>query len=236
MEKKFFNVVMLLLASVLLLIVPTSCSDDDDGRVTVPLPSGSGNNDASDDDNENGEVEYGEMSDSRDGKTYQTVVIGDQEWMAENLFYAPSSGEYWAYNNNGANARIYGYLYNWETAKNACPSGWHLPSIDEWDILIDHLGGAEVAAAKMKSTSDLWDAPDTNTTNSSGFSGLPGGMRVYVNGMGVYGGLESEAYFWTASDNSPKNALTRILTGSRSSVIGTGFDKKNGMSVRCLKD
>jgi uncharacterized protein (TIGR02145 family) len=90
----------------------------------------------------------GTFKDSRDGKTYKTVKIGTQTWMANNLAFKASSG-CCAYDNNKSNAAIYGYLYSWETAKNVCPTGWHLPSMAEWTTLIDYEGG-ETAGNKLK--------------------------------------------------------------------------------------
>jgi len=82
------------------------------------------------------------FTDPRDGKVYRTVKIGNQVWMAENLNYdAPGSK---CYNNNPANAEKYGRLYDWETAKKVCPAGWHLPSNDEWKVLVDFVGGEKL--------------------------------------------------------------------------------------------
>ena len=82
--------------------------------------------------------------DSRDGKEYKTVKIGEQVWMAENLAYKPSSGNYWAYDNDYTNVVKYGYLYDLEIAKEVCPTGWHLPSDNEWSVLIEYLGGGDI--------------------------------------------------------------------------------------------
>jgi len=92
----------------------------------------------------------GTFTDARDNHAYKWVRIGDQVWMAENLAYKPSSGNYWAYNNDQNNIAIYGYLYDWKTACNVCPSGWHLPSDAEWTKLRDYLGGYETAGGKLK--------------------------------------------------------------------------------------
>ena len=92
----------------------------------------------------------GTFTDSRDGKTYKYVTIGKQVWMAENLAYAPSSGNYWAYHNNSSNVAKYGYLYDWQTSKNVCPTGWHLPTDEEWQELIDFAGGKDDAGTKLK--------------------------------------------------------------------------------------
>jgi len=118
----------------------------------------------------------GTFTDARDNHVYKWVGIGEQVWMAENLAYKPSSGNYWAYNNDQNNITIYGYLYDWETACNVCPSGWHLPSDAEWTKLTNYLGGEEIAGGKLKATTG-WNSPNSGADNSSGFSGLPGGSR-----------------------------------------------------------
>ena len=100
-------------------------------------------------------VGFGQSSsfvDSRDGKEYKTIKIGEQVWMAENLAYKPYSGKYWAYDNDNSNLEKFGYLYDWETACNVCPNGWHLPNDNEWIELTEYLGGKEVAGTMMKET------------------------------------------------------------------------------------
>jgi uncharacterized protein (TIGR02145 family) len=88
-------------------------------------------------------IAFGQLTDKRDGKTYKTVKIGNQVWMAENLAFKPSSGNYWAYDDDNSNVAKYGYLYDWETALDVCPAGWHLPSDKEWPVLTDYLGGVK---------------------------------------------------------------------------------------------
>jgi uncharacterized protein (TIGR02145 family) len=117
----------------------------------------------------------GYFTDFRDDQKYQIVKIGAQIWMAENLRYKMPGG-CWAYENNEENAKKYGYLYNLETVKNACPKGWHLPSDEEWITLVSYLGGEDSAGGKMKATSD-WKMPNKGATNESGFNALPAGSR-----------------------------------------------------------
>jgi uncharacterized protein (TIGR02145 family) len=132
-----------------------------------------------------------------DNKSYKTVKIGNQIWIAENLAYLPSvcpssSGSntdpyYYVYDYQGtnvaatkqnANYTTYGVLYNWPAAKTACPPGWHWPIDDEWTALITWLGGESVAGKKMKETRTAhWLDPNTSDTNESGFSALPGDYR-----------------------------------------------------------
>ncbi|HIA36920.1 MAG TPA: hypothetical protein EYN89_09405, partial [Flavobacteriales bacterium] len=144
-------------------------------------------------------IAFGQITDKRDGKTYKTVIIGTQEWMAENLAFKPSSGNYWAYDDNNSNVAKYGYLYDWETAQNVCPSGWHLPTDEEWTTLTDYLGGEEVAGTKMKSTSGWKD--NGIGTNESGFSGLPGGYRY---DDGYYSSIGWSGLWW-----SPQRIILR---------------------------
>ncbi len=98
--------------------------------------------------------DQGTFKDPRDGKVYKTVVIGTQTWMAENLAFKAKGGCHaygWDADNKKANVAKYGYLYEWKMAKKACPPGWHLPTKEEWETLIVHLGGEQAAGSAMKS-------------------------------------------------------------------------------------
>ncbi|HPG32880.1 MAG TPA: fibrobacter succinogenes major paralogous domain-containing protein [Lentimicrobium sp.] len=166
------------------------------------------------------------------GQTYNTVQIGNQCWMKENLNYA--TGNSWCYDNDPANCNIYGRLYDWNTALNACPPGWHLPSDTEWTMLTDFLGGEEVAGGKLKATTH-WPSPNTGATNSSGFTGLPGGDRsqwgTFLE-MGFYGSWWSS----TESEYSTTRAWFRILLYNHADMNSSDLHKGNGFSVRCIKD
>jgi len=146
-----------------------------------------------------GPPQFGSMKDTRDNKTYKTVKIGTQWWMAENLAYKTGSGS-WAYNNEESNVAKYGRLYHWETAKTACPTGWHLPSDAEWTTLTSYLDGESVAGGKMKTTSN-WDSPNIGATNESGFSSLPVGLLTNDGGFYEVG---SSGYFWSSTQSSTK--------------------------------
>ena len=139
-----------------------------------------------------------------DGNTYKIIKIGDQVWTAENLRTTryndgteiPLVTDYTAWtnlttpsyawtNNDIGNKSVYGALYNWFVVKTCklCPSGWHVPTDAEWTILENHLGGISVAGGKMKETgTEHWFAPNTDATNESGFTALPGGWRDGDNG------------------------------------------------------
>ena len=119
--------------------------------------------------------------DERDGKFYKTVKIGEQVWMAENLAYRANSGTYWDCKELNCD-KAPGYLYDWQTANNVCPTGWHLPDEEEWAVLMNNLG--DNVGLKMKSKSG-WcvneDGIDGNGTNESGFNALPAGYYLLGN-------------------------------------------------------
>ena len=191
-----------------------------------------------------------------DGYEYDVIEIGDQCWFAENLrteHYAngdsipgdlddddwedimwSSFGARAIYYNDTANLASYGRLYNWyavDDPRGLCPSGWHVPSDEEWAILVDTLGGSQVAGGKMKSSPE--DSPPWNGTNESGFSGQPGG---YINNQGQFGLGGNDGFFWTASPGLGDYKLHRRLLGQYSSVVSNGQWPMYGHSVRCLKD
>ena len=178
------------------------------------------------------------FTDPRDGQSYTTIIIGDQVWMSENLNYeTPDS---WWYDNNTTNGDIYGRLYTWDAAITACPSGWHLPSDDEWKELEMYLGMSQVEAdalgfrgldqlvgAQMKSTTG-WPN-NGNGTNSSGFNGLPGGL--YYQGFG----FNNAGYFWTSTPTG-SYAWYRYLADVYDGVNRHNIPKFYAYSVRCLMD
>ena len=199
-------------------------------------------------------IPYGDpLIDSRDGQTYNTVQIGEQCWMAENLAYlpevSPSSQGYWdypfyyVYNYQGSdvtvakatiNYQTYGVLYNWPASLDACPEGWHLPSDTEWTVLTDYLGGEDVAGGKMKETGTAhWNFPNTGATNSSGFTALPGGWRE--DGWAFcYVGYN--VGFWSSTESSTSGAWYRDLRYNNGSAIRGASSMDFGFSVRCVRD
>ena len=120
----------------------------------------------------------GTFTDSRDGKTYKTVKIGNQIWMAENLAYKAEVGCY-AYDDNEKKVDVYGYLYNWKTAIQVCPDGWHLPNNEEWKELLDYLGsdGHLKNEGTVLKASQGWDKC-SDGTDDFGFTALPNGHRI----------------------------------------------------------
>ena len=203
--------------------------------------------------------ETGTFTDSRDGIVYKTIKIGEQWWMAENLQYKPDkifpSGmvkgkilkrdeetgkayvvTYVSYGNDESNVTIYGYLYDWETACIVCPDGWHLPTWDECNILINYLGGRKVAGTKMKETeSSYWETSKTKieVTNSSGFSALPGGSS---NPDLTFSGLGDHAFFWVYAQSYMKKPWFMRLDKKKNSIIWYDLPKEYFFNVRCIKD
>jgi len=174
-------------------------------------------------------METGTFTDPRDGKVYKTVKIGKQTWMAENLNYeAPGSK---CYDNNPANAQKYGRLYDWDTAKKACPPGWHLPSDAEWQELVDFAGGEDIAGERLKATNG-WDE-NGNGTDEFGFSALPGGYG-YSNVKFDYVG--KLGYWWSAAEFGASYAWLRSMYSSRAVVGRYKGVKSYYMSVRCSQD
>ncbi len=163
-------------------------------------------------------LERGTFIDSRDGKNYKTIRIGSQVWMAENLNYVTANS--WCYANKASKCAKWGRLYVWQAARSACPSGWHLPSDEEWSVL------DSIPAKGLRTQS--W-----NGTNVTGFDALPGGYR-YRDGSFYNGG--ELAFFWSSSDDVVPGAWGRELVAARKSLIRMGYHKPGGFSVRCLKD
>lgn len=189
------------------------------------------------------------FTDPRDGQTYSVVQIGNQCWFAENLRYegsipevgGPSDWEAIAhtpawcyYDDSAAYNAIYGKIYNWYAVNSGslCPDGWHIPTDEEWTILTDYLGGSNVGGGKMKSISG-WNEPNANATNSSGFSGLPGGDRY---GTGNFYGIGTYGCWWSATETLVEDAWSRGLIYSSGSVNRTFYTKSKGLSCRCVRD
>ena len=191
----------------------------------------------------------------RDGTPIPQVTDPSQ-W--QNL----TTGAWCYYNNDPANNATYGKLYNWyavagihDTAslndpslrKQLAPQGWHIPSDAEWSILINHLdpnadGGNNfnnVAGGKMKSTgtiqagTGLWQDPNTDATNASGFTGLPAGCR---GSDGAFGNIGYNVIWWSSSELSTTGAWYRYLGYDGGDAYRSYYNKKNGFSVRCLRD
>jgi len=190
-----------------------------------------------------------------DGNIYDTVAIGTQVWLVENLnvthyrngdpipnvtdsaeWVNLTTGAYCNYDNSSANAEIYGRLYNWfavNDSRNIAPIGWHVATLDEWIILENYLGSDTVAGGKLKETGTThWTDPNTAATNESGFTALPGGLREPAGFFYIDAKIGN---WWTTSANGSKawHAYTDAVTGS---LLLIDSPKAVGYSVRCVKD
>ena len=179
--------------------------------------------------------EKGSLTDSRDGKTYHTIKIGEQTWMAENLNYAIQRGCA-CYKDDTTNCDKFGRLYRWEAAKISCPSGWHLPSDGEWGILVDHLGGKKVAGGKLQAA-ELWEEPNSELTNLSGFCALPAGQAVYTGvGIGGYMGLGKVAVWWTSTKPEFNGPIFIAISEMKNNIIRKSDVPNSKYSVRCIQN
>jgi len=194
--------------------------------VAVVFCVGCGDNNP-DDPNNGGNPSVTTFQDSRDSKTYNKVTIGGKTWMAENLNYEAVGSV--CYNNSAASCAKYGRLYNWEAAKTACPSGWHLPSDAEWAALTDFVGGESTAGNKLKSTSGWY----RNGTNQYGFSALPGGDGY---GSGNFSGAGDYGVWWSSTEGDAYDAWYRSMGYGSESVNRYDDDETNLFSVRCVQD
>jgi uncharacterized protein (TIGR02145 family) len=190
-----------------------------------------------------------------DGNTYNTVQIGNQVWMSENLkttryrngglipnvtdgtaWSNSTTGAWSYYNNDVSNNAIYGKLYKWYTTlgDTLCPTGWGVPTDAEWTTLTNYLGGESVAGGKMKSVGTAyWISPNTGATNESVFSALPGGYRY---NDGSFYDIRASAFFWSATEFGSSFAWNRSLSLSNGIVYRLNDNKSLGASVRCLRD
>lgn len=203
-----------------------------------------------------GGITLGTISDI-DGHMYKTVTIGDQEWMGQNLrtthyrdgspiplvgdsalWITIETGAFCWYDNDDQNEVPYGKLYNWYAVKDErglCPHGWHVPSEQEWLDLIDFLGGMSVAGGKMKEPGTLhWSNVNREATNSSGFTGLPGGFRYIEDSSFYFEGLRAQ--WWSTTEYSPQEVWNLWLSNHLGSALLKTLEKNYGMSVRCLKN
>lgn len=195
-----------------------------------------------------------------DSNVYKTVIIGNQEWMAENLKttkYADgkeipnvrdkfewlnlTSGAWCSYNNDYINEANYGKLYNWyavEDLSNLCPIGWHVPSDDDWTELTNYLatnGHNEIEGKVLKSTTD-WPInrqDNCNGTNNYGWNGLPGGSRKSYDGN--FSDIGRNGIWWSSSHYYGTSG--RFLNWFfDDELYKSNSDKLSALSVRCIKD
>jgi len=199
---------------------------------------------------------YGTVTDI-DGNVYKTIIIGNQTWMAENLrtihyqngdtlpnvtdnteWNNLSTGAYCNYNNTNSLDTIatYGRLYNWYAvadSRQLAPKGWHVPTVMDWSILFNYLGGDTIASNKLKEVGNThWEDP-FESDNSSGFTALPGGFRYLSNDIGFIGFY---GVWWTSSEyNETKVGFLYLYFCDSKVWKGINY-KTNGYSIRLIKE
>jgi len=217
-------------------------------------------------------VTWGEQCRDIDGNVYRAVKIGNQLWMAENLkvthfrngeaipyvtsdteWAGLTTGAYCAYNIDDNITETFGLIYNWyavDDSRNISPTGWHVPTDEEWKELEMYLGMSQTEAnsygfrgtdegGKMKTTGTIqdgdgwWDSPNLGATNSSGFSALPSYHRLIDGTLVRVGDI---AHFWSSTEANSGRAWVRWVNYYRSDVSREHDDKRYGFSVRCVKD
>jgi uncharacterized protein (TIGR02145 family) len=193
----------------------------------------------------------GTFTDSRDGKEYKRLKIGEQVWMAENLAYTGNDIKHitddkewvnnieydaWCYyENSNSKGKIYGVLYQWEAALIACPDGWHLPTDEEWKQLEGHLYAN--VGSQLAGDETLWKDGKLKQSMHFGFSGfnaLPGGLCS--SGYGMFQGLGDSGFWWSATEDNSSCAYDRYLIFGATTVSRYGSTKSGGFSVRCVRD
>jgi len=185
------------------------------------------------------EQSTGYLIDSREGSMYLTVKIGDQVWMTQNLNY--KTGKSWCYEDDTLYCQRHGRLYDWATAKTACPAGWHLPEDWEWNTLRNTAGGKDEAGSALKSKSG-WEkgeyGRDGNGTDEFGFWATPGGRRDYSDGS--FDRIRGDGYWWTATEYvmgvGYGEAYSWSMSSDEKGMRENISNKSYGFSVRCVQD
>ncbi len=202
-------------------------------------------------------VTYNGTVTDEDGNIYNTVIIGDQEWMAENLrttkyddgtdinyitvnaeWQFDLSGAFSWYNHNASNKHPYGGVYNWFAVNSfhgLCPAGWEVPTISDWDELFDYLGGNifnDVGTKLKEKRTAHWTSPNNGATNETGFTAVPGGHRSFA---GNFGGQNDYGRYWSRTQ-SGSNALGKYMWHAALELYGETISKNYGYSVRCMRD
>ncbi len=205
----------------------------------------------------NPDLTYGTITD-QEGNTYKTITIGTQTWMAENLKVTKyrngdpipnlDASEDWDelttgaccyFNNESIFFNIYGMLYNWyaiNDSRNIAPSGWHVPTFDEWTTLVDFLGGEESSRFRLMEQGSYHWSPPTHGKNDSGFTALAAGALKTDSIRNGFCCIASEAYFWSSDDDSTNSAWNLSIKPSYDIKVFYTNKKTFAFSVRCIKD
>jgi len=187
-----------------------------------------------------------------------TVLICNQVWMTKNLDVSTyrngdaipqvtdpttwanlTTGAWRYYNNDTANGLIYGKLYNWyavNDSRGLAPTGYHVPSNAEWITLVTCLGGDSLAGGTIKEVGFThWQSPNTGATNSSGFTGLPGGSSTGTGNV-IFQYVGKVGFWWSSTESNTIQAWSRYVLFNDSTAGSYSNTKASGFSVRCIKD
>lgn len=177
-----------------------------------------------------------------EGNTYKLKKFGNRYWMIENFKATKdTNGQIlqgvFTYDNNNSNVKDYGRLYTWPAAVQATPTGWHLPTQEDWEELINSFGGLNVAGGNLKETGTIhWNSPNTGATNSSGFTAVAGG---FLGPDGLYYDLRKHGSNWGTANNA-QEPFCIYMYNTTTNVISevSPIDKTSGISfaVRFVKD
>jgi uncharacterized protein (TIGR02145 family) len=164
----------------------------------------------------------GTFHDVNDGSVYRVKKIGDQIIMAENFAKKPAKGNFWAYDDDESNLLKYGYLYDWEAAKNLAPQGWHLPSNAEWEALLSFI-----------STEDKKPYELLKSGGDSGFESLFGGERY---SRGAYNNLAASANYWSDTSENEEQVWQFKIGAYTETAELEKVDPNFGLSVRLFRN
>ncbi len=190
------------------------------------------------------------------GNVYNVIQIATQFWIKENLKTTKSNdganilnetgswdnqitSAYCWYLNDITYKSLYGALYNWYAVLTGklCPTGWHVPTDENWTKLINYVGGESVAGGKLKEVGfDHWNTPNTGASNTYNFTALPGGFKTSIITKITFLGLGQSGYYWSSTEYNAGNAYYRRMNYNSSAVEHSNLYKWMGMSVRCIKD
>jgi uncharacterized protein (TIGR02145 family) len=149
-----------------------------------------------------------------------------------------TSGALCSYENDDSHISVYGLLYNWYAAadsRNIAPKGWHVPTDEEWQTLIDFFDNFAEAGGELKETGTThWESPNTGATNESKFTALPAGYREYSTGD--YYNLGKIAMFWSGSETGASTAWARYIKTEFSTINQINYPRGYALSIRCIKD
>jgi uncharacterized protein (TIGR02145 family) len=238
MKENYRNFIYSLILTGIAVFIIISCKKNDDSSTIHPLP--------------------GTPVTDIDCNVHQTVILGTQTWMVDNLNVThfndsteipnvPEAAEWsvlttparcWYNNDSTTYHATYGVLYDWYAVNTGklCPTGWHGPGSDEWTTLTTYLGGENSAGTALKeSGSTHWNSQNTGN-NSSGFTALPGGER---SSIGIFFKVGSNGYWWSSTPSNSTailGAKYRFMFSDAGSVAGDEGYQNDAFSVRCVKD